>query len=144
MVRYGSPTKWQSLKGEQNWRAFDLRRLKNGTLELGLSVSWYERFPSPLDAQLDQVRQRRRAKYAKTGKLLELLVSTVRAVSNLEVFRDPLLPGTRWPDGTIGMVKSDTSHCLIKGLEVLDEQHRTAVANLLAQNVCREFPALTP
>ena len=152
VVRYGAPTKWQSLKKENNWRAFDLRRLQNGRLEPGLSIPWYERFHGPLEEQLNQVRQRARLNHAASGKLLEILVCTVkfpfesnhelRALATLEFIRDPLPPkqGLR-PDKTPGMVKGDGSHSLIKGMEVLDESHRKAVADFLARCVLREFPA---
>ena len=155
MLRYAGQSKWNDQFKENNWRAFELRREKGGSLEPGLSIYWHEIFPGSLEDQLDQVRLRRRLKFGQLAQLLEIPVAVASALlesgldaviyAMLDFIRDPLPTkmGNR-PDGTYGQLLDDPSHCLLKGVEQLTEQLRTAVAQLLVCAVTREYPALNP
>ena len=155
MLRYAGQSKWNDQSKEDNWRAFELRTGKDGTLELGLSIYWHEIFPGSLEDQLEQVRLRRRLKFSPLAHLLEVPITVATALLEsgldapvyaiLDFIRNPLPATTgKRPDGTCGELLEDPSHCLLTGIEQLDEQLRTAIAQLLVCAVERKHPALNP
>ena len=153
MLRYAGESKWNDQSKERNWRAFELRTEKDGSLEPGLSFYWHEIFPGILEDQLHQVRIRRRLKFGRSAHLLEVHIAVATELLQigldaatyaiLHFIRDPLLSeiGKR-ADGTCGRQLEDSSHCLLQGVEQLAEQLRTAIAQALVCAVTREHPAL--
>lgn len=146
-------SKWNDQQKEQNWRAFELRKERDGSLERGLSFYWHEIFPGSLEDQLHQVRIRRRLTFRRSHHLLEIHVGAATDLlqSGLDAsiyaivhfIRDPLPLGFgKRADGTEGIQPEDPSHCLLLGIEQLEEQLRTAIAQALACAVTREYPAL--
>ena len=120
-----------------------------------MSIYWHEIFPGSLDDQLDKVRLRRRLKFGQLAYLLEISITVATALLEsgldaqvyviLDFIRDPLPTTTgKRPDGTFGELPEDPSHCLLTGIDQLDEQLRTAIAQLLVYAVERKHPALKP
>ena len=155
MLRYAGESKWNDQFKEDNWRAFQLRREKDGSLERGLSFYWHEIFPGLLEDQLHQVRIRRRLGFGRSAHLLEIHIAVATELLRSELdaaiyailhfIRDPLLAGIgKRADGTCGRQLDDPSHCLLHGVEQLAEQLRTAIAQALACAVTRAHPALKP
>ena len=152
MLRYAGQSKWNDQFKEDNWRAFELRTESDGSLETGLSFYWHEIFPGSLEQQLQQVRLRARLRLGQVAQLLEIPVAVVVALLEdgltaeiralLRFIRDPLSTkmGNR-PDRTYGRLLRDGSHCLLKGIELLEEQLRIAIAQMLVCAVAREYPA---
>ena len=152
VLRYAGERKWNDQFKENNWRAFELSQNSDGSLERGLSIYWHEIFPGSLEDQLDQVRLRTRLRFGQLAHLLEIPVAIVVALlhdsfddeiyATLQFVRDPLRTKMGFRrDKTYGRILRDGSHCLFKGIELLDEQLRTAIAQLLVCAVTREHPA---
>ena len=155
VLRYAGIMKWNDQLRENNWRAFVPRIKGDGSIESGLSMYWHEIFPGSLEEQLEQVRLRARLKFGELGHLLEIPVGVATALFEsdldsvvcalLEFIRDPLPPAMgHHPDGTYGQLLADDSHCLLNGVQLLDEQLRTAVAQSLVCAVTREYPTRKP
>lgn len=118
-------------------------------------MNWHELFQGTIKDQLNEVRDRARLKFNRTGTLLEISVSdaktrfrgrlTPEVLNSLEFVRDPLWAvSVLQPDGKHKSYPADMSHCLFTGMELLDDVWQTAVAKLLVDVVLTEHRALTP
>jgi hypothetical protein len=106
------------------------------------SVNWLEWFDQPIENQVAGVRRLARLTYAKTGLLARINVGqTIRYVREnapgglaLSFAHDPLDTNRTHP--------ADPSHCLIRGVPVLDTPEAALVKDLIADCILQLFPAV--